>query len=529
VCTSTSCPRIGLAIFISIAAVLLLCALAQAAETAPGSSDAAAAVTGTDTPAGAKAHATLLDIAQYFGKPTAKQRWMSLMFTLTRTGEWEEQQYLDQFVAALRSSNVGKDLSAPPVPTGDALFDRYAQALDLWIRTVKVKDITSLRAACLPDDLLASWERDFGGDPRYWELRYMCAYSSYHEGHPKSEDANPRKYLEEARRRGIATANTLLLLCGEERAMNESLLDQISQPRQWPGDAASHAQDEVRERYLRVSHEAEREELALLDAAVAKDPGCAWAYYERAMYCFDLGEQERGLADLEAGNAAPRNELPRPFPTSMVTRGMLASSPAGSAVVSGAVWIESVFQPYPSYVRWKDHLKESILVVDLSGDSRPLEAWHQFACRLAEAWPDTGINAVVGAVFADTVRSYMMDEQTDTLSAAQKETLAHVYGATDVARSIAVFDADPDWVRQALVCSFMIDGARGFSAAAYVSDETQARAVARVAEMMHDLSQVHYPALEMPDCLKKYEALTTEELQRRREARRAQRQADQPQ
>jgi len=47
--------------------------------------------------------------------------------------------------------------------------------------------------------------------------------------------------------------------------------------------------------------------------------------------------------------------------------------------------------------------------------------------------------------------------------------------------------------------------------------------VQHIAQVMRDLSEVHYPALDTPDCLKKYEALTTEELQRRREAERAKR------
>jgi len=540
-CTATPRPRIGPAIIINVAAALLLCASALAADTAPGSSGAAA-TSSTDTAADKQAHATLLDIARYFGQPTAKQRWMSLLFTLTRTGEWEEQQYLDQFVAALRSSNAGKDLSGPPVPTGDVLFDRYALAVDAQLSNALLPDMDTLHTACLPDEQLAAWEGEFGGDPRYWELRYMCAWSRYYGGSPTAEDVNPRVYLEEAQRRGVASANTLLLLYGEVRSKYGGLLEQVSKPREWPGagpgdastpedeppgepagETVNPAADPARvERYLRVSRKAEEEEISLLDAAVAKDPGCAWAYYERAMYWFELGEQQRGLADLEAGNAAPHCEYPRPFPFGVVARSLSAPAPAGSAAVSGAVCVESCTQSLPNFLRWKEHVRESLVAVNLSGDTRALEAWHQFGCRLAESAPDSLITGLVGVVLAGMVRSYMADEQADALDADQQETLARMLGAIEIAKD-AVLNGSPVWEMEASFYLAELGGLRGFYCGFYLSNESEARSVQHIAQVMRDLSEVHYPALDTPDCLKKYEALTTEELQRRREAERAKR------
>ena len=67
----------------------------------------------------------------------------------------------------------------------------------------------------------------------------------------------------------------------------------------------------------------------------------AWLRYSRAMYWFDLGEEDRGTAELEAGNAAPVNVLPRPWPLPYIAEAICKSTPPGSSAVCGAVTLAS--------------------------------------------------------------------------------------------------------------------------------------------------------------------------------------------
>ncbi len=262
----------------------------------------------------------------------------------------------------------------------------------------------------------------------------------------------------------------------------------------------------------------EREQLELLDAAVSAGPDQAWPYYLRALYWFSLGEQEAGLADMEAGNAAPANILPAPWPLALVEAGYSQPAPVGSAAVSGAI-IELDYACEPlNWSEVSEAQSNSLACASLSGDLRPLEAWHQFACRVGLT---NSMRNMYALAREGRLMSYMEQDRAAQLSPAQLETLQRMFGARaalqDATRGYEYNFDIPDSI--ALI---PFAGARGVAVGLYLYayENWQSENRGNPVALFTDLSQVHFPELALPECMRKYEALTPEELKRRNAERR---------
>jgi hypothetical protein len=416
---------------------------------------------------------------------------------------------IDWILRTIAQSNAAGCLNATLAPTGDALFDRYAKEVDALIsaETAVVYD-TLLYAAVVPDATLGAWEGQFSKDPRYWELRYLCARIAPRDPQAVGPAPEPAAFLREAQARGVATANTLLLLYGEVRGAHQRELDAA-------GAEAGGGPERMRKQ--------EREELVLLDAAVAAGPDEAWPHYMRALYWFDLGEQGKALEDMTAGNAAPENAFPLPWPTAYVSAAPGLAAPPGSAAVCGAIYSAAIVYPLPNFIRFKEHLRETFVCLNLGGSTVDLEAWHQFACRLGESVPAELIYVLVGVVLDGMVRSYVEENYE---GGAGDDTLLRCRGAATAIRAMVTSQSDYAMNRvQAGALLVALEGSRGYYVAQYLHLCEQWRLTNAAQGVLADLSQVHYPALDLPACMLKYEPLTQEEAQHRGAERRKQREA----
>lgn len=389
--------------------------------------------------------------------------------------------------------------SSPPLATGDALFDRYAAALDARITAWGMQPTAEITAvAALPDTILAGWQREFGADPRYWELRYLCAVTGAPETALADGFSAPVDFLAQVRTRGLASANSLLLLYNELHAVHAAQLTP-------PADTAPGAVDLSAEmqRY-------EQEELELLDAAVAAGPLEAWPYYIRGWYWLELGEQDRGLADLAAGNAAPINAFPRPWPLAYVAQSALQSAAPGGEAVCGAIALLGMRYPQDNFMLAKGLMLDTAVCGNLDGKLSRCEAWHQFGCRLAGAMPENPQYSVYGTVFILSARPRA--DLAQDLQPAQTEVLQRIMGACIKGRAI-ILDCAKLYPAQTEVEAALRKAASPREAAAsgliFIRDE--ARCYPPLAAIFADLAQVHYPQLELPECLRQYEPMTTDE------------------
>lgn len=412
---------------------------------------------------------------------------------------------IDRTFAALAQSNIGNTAGLPPAPTGDALFDRCAQAVDERIMSLPANSVEQPTAVVPTDTDLAAWEPKFGRDPRYWELRFFCARINFSQ--PLAPGfSKPVDLLREAQKRGIASCNTLLLLYDQLRQEDYAALDAYT-----GADAPA------------LMREQEQQELELLNAAVAAGPDQAWAYYTRAQYWMELGAQDLVLEDLAAGNAAVHNDFPRPWPLPLLASAPGEKSPPGGAAVCGALWLAAISYPLPNYIRIKDHLREAFVCENMGGYGGYLESWHQFACRFGASAPDILIQSLVGQVLDGMISSYA-EESGFGGSEIQADTLLRCRGAgaaiRDIVRNATGSQQDPALVGTKLGAILASLGCtRGYYAYSYLELCRERRTVAAIQPIFTDLSQVHYPELGLALGMLKYEPLTVEQLKQRNEQR----------
>lgn len=206
-------------------------------------------------------------------------------------------------------------------PTGDALWDTYAQALLEQLPDMINKPregIVAISApsgvGVLPDDLLASWQPEFGNDPRYWQLRYFnkAAFDTYqdflHGGpiHPEEYEyiePAPAEYLLQGKELGVADWVTeILLYDAQDRELEwlQENYNDISDEEK----AINSVPEIVTEPFVALWFEDQR--LPRLNYLASTLPDESWPYYERAMYQFEHGNWDAALISLRRGNEAKK-------------------------------------------------------------------------------------------------------------------------------------------------------------------------------------------------------------------------------
>ena len=403
---------------------------------------------------------------------------------------------LHQITGAIAAANIEDDLSAPPQPTGDALFDRYAEFVDTKVNAADYQNIDTFKeAGFVPEIVLGRWEEDFGADPRYWELRYVAC---------NKQDGEEVGFLEEARERGITSANTLMLLYRERR---EELRQQEKIDREshiYPYTAEEAAE-------LRV----------LADEAIAVGENEAWPYYMRALYWFENGQLQQGLADLRAGNLQPVNICPVAYPSGLIRRGLLEPVPAGSAVVGGAFLIGPDLKANrlsSLSILMKKALAACLDEADAAEKVDVMETWHQFACRMVESGEADWMLHMVAMILCGVIRDAALQDPLIATSDAQRETLGRLLGAKENMKASFRGRGSEFDVMTAILTLALAGKGRGGCLAMYLDASVDQRLLStEVKPMFREISEVHYPQLEMTDDLLKYENVTIEELQERRD------------
>lgn len=168
-------------------------------------------------------------------------------------------------------------------PTGDELFDRFAILVlkQLPKHTLHERINKTLQATGYQVDWdidyseLAEWEDEYGGDPRYWQLRWLCDQAYFSSFGELGFTADIVKKIDE----GVV-------------------------------DEGSYAAID----YFALYKADPSRALELIKQAIASAPDNAHFYYTQANLLQQYGANEAALDALCAGNAAFYNNPPKLYP-----------------------------------------------------------------------------------------------------------------------------------------------------------------------------------------------------------------------
>lgn len=324
-------------------------------------------------------------------------------------------------VLHLATPAQAQDTPADPLaytPTGDALWDAYAQALLEQLGTANpIELIGSVAPPVLPQELLDSWQSEFGDDPRYWQLRYWDAtWRGMGEDLP---GIDPVIFLEQGVAAGASDAITKMLLYKERRDTFEE---------NWEQYCAGTLPDDSEFAPVIAENVAEyswfvKQQLALADGLVEACPDESWAWYERAMKRFENGVWEAGLEDLHSGNQAANNRRARPFPISFINEQLAAGLDCGSDVAAGiAIQGESVYG-LPNFIRIKDQMKNQEVRLQLGAPLSELAPWNVYCCRFGSMEGAGEQYWNLARVMQGMMLQYMLVETPEVFTVDQRSAL----------------------------------------------------------------------------------------------------------
>ncbi|MCC7479818.1 hypothetical protein IT575_15370 [bacterium] len=366
-----------------------------------------------------------------------------------------------------------------PLPTGDALWDRYSSEVFLRAQHPP-EDLQGWHPALLDEETLISWA-DLGADPRYWELYHYCLYgqAEYNYFELSLQDA----YLEGAQAE-LQSKRELAYMKREAApaappwlAPYEALVEQTPEPEiaelvgasltplkilrqrgeasltaelRWQEiestlSAVSHAEWVLQDAIGRWPRPDRRSGVRLpaaragkawtpqaLDAISQAQPQLAWPSYARAQFLALQGDEAGALAQLRAGNAAGVYELPFLFPLSAVAGRTAAFSDPGNLAVAGLV-LDSGCTETPPAVLFEDWgLNAYAQSVVLSGDSTAMQDLHVYGLRLAATRrSDPRFMFSAGNLLSDLARAWLenapqLDEERRRLLELEAELFADV-------------------------------------------------------------------------------------------------------
>ena len=307
--------------------------------------------------------------------------------------------------------NVGLPyrLDAPPLPTGDELFDRYAAQVHAQLLDGDYHGF--INHAWVSDEVLAQWEADFGDDPRYWELRFLCYDNmSYFDRQYPEHYSVCTGFLQEAIDRGIATANTLMVLYNYLRFSDEE---------------RHRAQGEYR---IEIAPEFAMQLAALLDTAVELADDQAVPFYQRAFFRIEAGAIEEGLADLAIGNSQPMNTPSLPFPRGKVKAGINTLQPVGTAAVDGAIdtWLH--YQNSQTVIHIDDHMLATLALIENQDDLYILDTWLDYIFRQPDVMDNQAGYYLSQIIVLWKLMDYVESQLPDILTPTQLEMIRRLRG-----------------------------------------------------------------------------------------------------
>ncbi|MCC7477084.1 hypothetical protein IT575_01385 [bacterium] len=258
---------------------------------------------------------------------------------------------------------AAREWSSALSPSGDALFDAYAQALvDKYGREGFAFSV-ALPCFWLDDEVLRAWEARFGRDPRFWELRIFNArvIEAVQDEEQSAIDAEgaagdlgaelelrrqlrldclgdfptPEQLTQDAFERGALNSELL------SRAFLDGLAGLSAQAyadakaiaaESGVDDAALQARlDERRRRFIGDCDK-------LLIAVRSRDPQAPWPHYMQALELFERGDMDRAWQAVDAGNMIEGRAWPGAgYPLSFVAAELADDRVPGNPAVCAAL------------------------------------------------------------------------------------------------------------------------------------------------------------------------------------------------
>lgn len=317
-------------------------------------------------------------------------------------------------------------------PTGDALWDRYAQAL---LERVGTEGNGSFDRWALPEELVVSWETQFGSDPRYWQL-YAWNSEAIARNVPKETGSDGisvqpglgrdrfRAGLEEGQQKGVTDAVTEMLLYNYNRRDLDGIQGNFetmsAEERQLAG-VPEFENNIERIRWF------EEQEFALVEALVDAWPDESWVWFTSARKQFEYGNWDEGLEDLRRGSSAANNRLPMPFPASFVIGQISQGKDCGSKVAAGSIYPQMVAWPLMNYIKVKDNIKNQQVRLSMGAPLSEMEAWHLFTCKFGAMENAPLIHKLVALVISDVWVKHVLIRMPGALDERQREALWRYY------------------------------------------------------------------------------------------------------
>jgi len=406
------------------------------------------------------------------------------------------------------------DLSAPPVATPDALLDKYLAEVEARIAAAgggilsgqknSSPSSTTERLAALPDSTLALWEGQFGSDPRYWELRYLCAERMFTpkgkkpqtlaQGYSVAED-----FLREAVKRGGDPAAAALVLA--DKALDAGRAEQRK----------ANPNMDWREANKLPTPPLGAEAREQLRQAVVAAPDTAWLHYYLALAHYSNGDAKGGLAELQAGNASKDKAYPYVFPLSEFIHAADPKLPPGSPSVAAAV-LE--LQPTQDHAAEKQIMRGVVAQAQAQGNTEPFDSILEMQTGQLE------VDALEENTYGIARLTYMLSfvkevEQAldGQLKPAQQEALERMRCAGQLAREIqrSRFGRYCDMTNN-IVILIGIAGERGSLVSRYLSrlQERQTRLASNA--VLLSTKGLRLSEGTLPQALLAYPAVTSDEM-----------------
>jgi hypothetical protein len=155
----------------------------------------------------------------------------------------------------------------------------------------------------------------------------------------------------------------------------------------------------------------QQKDLEITELGIELDPDNSYYYYQKANLQMVLGDLPQARAALKAGNAAPRNEWPRPYSLKMVEDHLIDATDRDTQAVAICIWAQTPL-PIMLFIR-----NNSQLVTDaVAGgvDPQLLNEWLEFSRRFGQMKGQTLIGTLIAMGTEELALKNVLELQTPT-------------------------------------------------------------------------------------------------------------------
>jgi hypothetical protein len=147
-------------------------------------------------------------------------------------------------------------------------------------------------------------------------------------------------------------------------------------------------------------------ELKIFAQAIAQYGDNSYWHYMQARVQLDLGEPDDAWKELKAGNEAPRNVWPQPFPyNTLFAQRYLKSNSEANRIVRGVIYTQFA-SDLPNFIKMKESYKEVCAMLALGYPADFGDDMLRFSGRMAEMEQIGVVHQNVAAVLASLLAEY---------------------------------------------------------------------------------------------------------------------------